>query len=51
MVQHAQLHPHKCEGQYIQRNTYHFTAHKLWWCICDNTMHTNVLIVIFTIIA
>ena len=30
MVQHAQLHPHKCEGQYIQRHTSHCTAHKLF---------------------
>ena len=31
MLQHAQLHLHKCGGQYIQRDTSHYTAHKRWW--------------------
>ena len=39
MVQHAQLHPHKCEGPNIHRNTSHCTAHKLWWRVCDNIKH------------
>ena len=39
MVEHAQLHPHTCEGQYIWLNTSHCTARKQWWCICDNTKH------------
>ena len=42
MVQHAQLHPHKCEGQYIQHNTSHCTTQKRWWCVCDNTKHKRL---------
>ena len=40
---HAQLHRHKCEGQYHQRNTSHCTAHRLWWCVCNNTKYKHLL--------
>ena len=39
MVQHAQLHPHKCEGQYIQRNTsLHFPQAAAVRCVVEQMM-------------